>query len=95
MQGGTTFTFVTGGIESAWEQARKAAGDADVAIAGGASAVRQYLAAGMLDELYLHVVAITLGAGERLFDNVGHLSLEPIKVDASPTVTHIKYRVIR
>ena len=71
MQGGTTFTFVTDGIESALEQARAAAGDEDVAIAGGASAVRQYLAAGLLDELQLHIAPIMLGAGERLLDDVG------------------------
>jgi dihydrofolate reductase len=95
MQGGTTFTFVTDGIESALEQARTAAGDKDVAIAGGASAVRQYLAAGRLDELYLHMIPIILGAGERLLEHVGDPTLEPVKVVASPTVTHIKYRVIR
>jgi len=95
MQGGTTFTFVTDGIESALEQARTAAGDQDVAIAGGASAVRQYLRAGALDELYLHIVPITLGAGERLFEDVGDPSLEPVKVIASPAVTHVKYRVAR
>ena len=95
MEGGTTFTFVTDGIESALEQARAAAGDGDVSIAGGASAVQQYLAAGLLDELYLHIAPITLGAGERLLDDVGALSLEPVKVVASPTVTHIKYRVVR
>lgn len=71
MHGGTTFAFVTDGIESALEQARTAAGTGDVAIAGGASAVRQYLAAGMLDELYLHIVPIILGAGERLLEDVG------------------------
>jgi dihydrofolate reductase len=95
MQGGTTFTFVTDGIESALEQARAAAGDGDVAIAGGASAVRQYLAAGLLDELYLHIVPIVLGAGERLLEGVGDPTLEPVKVVASPGVTHIKYRVVR
>ncbi len=95
MQGGTTFAFVTDGIESALQQAQTAAGDRDVAIAGGASAVRQYLAAGLLDELYLHVVPIVLGAGERLLERVGDPTLEPIKVVASPAVTHIKYRVGR
>jgi dihydrofolate reductase len=95
MQGGTAFTFVTHGIESALEQARTAAGDEDVAIAGGASAVRQYLAAGLLDELYLHIVPIVLGAGERLLENVGDLTLEPVKAIASPAVTHLKYRVVR
>jgi dihydrofolate reductase len=95
MQGGTTFTFVTNGIESALEQARAAAGDKDVAIAGGASAVQQYLAAGMLDELYLHIVPIILGAGERLLEDVGDPTLEPVKVVASPAVTHVRYRVVR
>jgi dihydrofolate reductase len=95
MQGGTTFTFVTDGIESALEQARAAAGDKDVAIAGGASAVRQYLAAGLLDELYLHVVPVVLGSGERLLEDVGDPTLEPVKVVASPAVTHVKYRVVR
>jgi dihydrofolate reductase len=93
MQGGTTFTFVTNGIESALKQAQEAAGDKDVAIAGGASAVKQYLAAGMLDELYLHIVPVILGAGERLLENVGDPILEPVKVIASPAVTHVKYRV--
>jgi dihydrofolate reductase len=95
MQGGTTFTFVTDGIESALEQARAAAGDKDVAIAGGASAVQQYLAAGLLDELYLHIVPIVLGSGERLLENVGDVDFEIVKVVASPTVTHVKYRVVR
>jgi dihydrofolate reductase len=95
MDGGTTFTFVTDGIRSALEQARAAAGDKDIAIAGGASAVQQYLAAGLLDELYLHIVPVVLGAGERLLEGVGDLVLEPVKVVASPAVTHIKYRVVR
>ena len=95
MQGGTTFTFVTDGIESALEQARTAADGREVAISGGASAVRQYLAAGMLDELYLHIVPIVLGAGEGLLENVGEPIVEPVKVIASPAVTHIKYRVVR
>jgi dihydrofolate reductase len=95
MQGGTTFDFVTDGIESALEQARAAAGDNDIVIAGGASAVRQYLAAGLLDELYLHIVPIVLGAGERLLEDVGDPVLEPVKVVASPRVTHVRYRVAR
>ncbi|GAC1325098.1 MAG: dihydrofolate reductase family protein [Thermoleophilaceae bacterium] len=93
MQGGTSFAFVTEGIGHALDQARAAAGDKDVAIAGGASAVKQYLAAGMLDELYLHVVPIMLRSGERLLEGVGDPTLEPVKVVASPAVTHIKYRV--
>ncbi len=95
MLGGTTFAFVTDGIESALEQAHAAAGDQDVAIAGGASAIRQYLAAGSIDELYLHIVPVILGAGERLLDDVGDPVLEPVKVIASPTVTHIRYRIAK
>jgi dihydrofolate reductase len=95
MGGGTTFTFVTEGIESALEQARSAAGDKDIVIAGGAHAVQQYIAAGALDELYLHIVPVVLGAGERLLENVGDPTLRPINVVASPAVTHIKYRIER
>ena len=95
MQGGTTFTFVTDGIESALEQARAAAGDRDVAVAGGASAVQQYLAAGLLDELFLHVAPVLLGSGERLLENVGDPVLEPVNAIHSPAVTHVKYRVVR
>ena len=95
MRGGTTFSFVTEGIDSALAQARAAAGDKDVAIAGGASTVQQYLAAGMLDELNLHIVAVILGKGERLLDGVGDPTLEPVKVVASPAVTHVEYRIVR
>lgn len=95
MEGGTTFTFVTGGIEAAVDQAQAAAGDKDVSVAGGASAIQQCLAAGLLDELYLHVVPILLGAGERLLENVGDPKFELVKVVASPAVTHVKYRVVR
>jgi dihydrofolate reductase len=94
MEGGTVFTFVTDGIESALRQAQAAAGDKDVAIGGGAYTVNQFLAAGLLDELHLHVVPVVLGAGERLFANVGDPKLEPVSVVASPAVTHIKYRVV-
>ena len=93
MQGGTTFNFVTDGIESALAQARSAAGQKDIVIAGGAHAVQQYLAAGLLDELYLHVVPIVLGAGERLLEHVGHPTFKPVQVMASPAVTHVRYRV--
>jgi dihydrofolate reductase len=94
MEGGTTFAFVTDGIESTLEQAEAAAGDQDVAIAGGAIAIQQYLAAGKLDELHLHVVPIILGGGERLLDNIGKANLEPVEVVGSPAVTHLKYRVV-
>jgi dihydrofolate reductase len=95
MEGGTTFHFVTDGIESALEQARAAAGERDVQIAGGASAVQQYLAAGLLDQLYIHIAPVILGAGERLLDGVGHPALEVVDVVNGPGATHVKYRVIR
>ncbi|MBU3068166.1 dihydrofolate reductase family protein [Nocardia sp. NEAU-G5] len=94
MKGGTTFTFVTGGIESALEQARAAAGDLDVSIAGGAHVVQQYLAAGLLDEMLIHLSPIVLGAGRRLLNNVGDPALEQIEVIPSDTVTHIRYRIV-
>jgi dihydrofolate reductase len=93
MDGGTTFTFVTDGIESALSRARDAAAGRDVVIAGGARTIQQYLAAGLLDELLLHIVPVVLGAGERLLDNVGDPTLEPVEVRASPAVTHVRYRV--
>jgi dihydrofolate reductase len=95
MAGGTTFTFVTSGVEAALEEARQAAGELDVAVAGGASTVRQFLVAGLLDELHLHIVPIVLGAGERLLDGVGDVALEPVEVVASPAATHVRYRVRR
>jgi dihydrofolate reductase len=95
MQGGTTYHFVTDGIEAALEQARAGAGDKDILLAGGANAIQQYLAAGLLDELYLHIVPLLLGGGERLLEDVGDPRLEPVKVVASPAVTHVKYRVVR
>ena len=94
MKGGTTFTFVTDGIESALAQARAAAGDANVAIAGGAATVNQYLAAGLLDDLRLHVAPLLLGAGERLFEGVGNVSLEPLEVRHTGLVTHLRYEVV-
>jgi len=94
MQGGTTFSFVTDGIESALAKARAAAGNADVAIAGGAETVRQYLAAGLIDELRLHVVPELLGAGERLLDDVGDLGLEQLAASGTGLVAHLRYRVV-
>jgi dihydrofolate reductase len=92
----TTFTFVTDGIESALAQARAAAGDRDVVIGGGAKAIDQFLAAGLLDELELHVVPIILGGGERLFAGVGReVKLELVRAVEAPGVTHLKYRVVR
>ena len=92
----TTFTFVTDGIESAMERAREAAGDKDVFIGGGAEVINEYLAAGLIDELELHVAPILLGAGARLFDSVGpNLKLEALRVIEAPGVAHLKYRVVR
>jgi dihydrofolate reductase len=94
MQGGTTFAFVTDGIDAALARAREAAGDGDVAIAGGAQTVNQYLAAGFIDELRLHVVPVALGRGERLFAGVDELTLEPLDVRGNDLVTHLRYNVL-
>jgi dihydrofolate reductase len=91
----TTFHFVTDGIESAFEQAREAAGEKDVKLSGGADVARQYLAAGLIDEMELHVVPLLLGAGERLLDDIGDLELEQIRAVEAPGVTHLKYRVVK
>jgi dihydrofolate reductase len=93
MEGGTTFHFVTDGFDAALSQAKAAAGDDDVDIAGGASAVRQALGAGVIDELMLDIAPALLGAGERIFDGVADPGLEPIEVVHSPLATHIRYRV--
>ncbi len=93
MEGGTTFHFVTDGLSAALEQARAAAGDEEIDVAGGASTVRQALNARAIAELTLHVVPVVLGAGERLFDGVKDPGLEPVAVIHSPHATHITYRV--
>ena len=90
----TTFTFVTDGIESALAQAREAADGKDVYIGGGASIINQYLAAGLVDELEVHVSPLILGGGERLFDGVGDVKLEQLRAVEAPGVTHLKYRVV-
>ncbi|MEH0819129.1 MULTISPECIES: dihydrofolate reductase family protein [unclassified Micromonospora] len=95
MKGGTEFRFVTEGLSAALRQAREAAGDRVVSVAGGASTVNQCLAAGLLDTLQVHLVPIVLGGGERLFDDVGDPRLEQVSVVAGPTVTHLTYRVRR
>ena len=94
MQGGTTFHFVTDGIAPALERARAAAGDGNVAIAGGATTINQYLAAGLLDELRLHVVPFVAGLpnGSRLFDGVPALGLDAVSARHTPYVTHLTYR---
>ena len=92
----TTFTFVTDGIESALAQAREAAGDRDVFLGGGAAMINEYLAAGLVDELELHVVPILLGGGARMFEGVGpDVKLEQIRAIEAPGVTHVKYGVRR
>jgi dihydrofolate reductase len=96
MEGGTTFHFVTDGIESALERAREAAGDKDVKVAGGATAGQQYLGAGLLDEMVIHVSPILLGGGERLFDgDIGNSDFELLETPQSPHVTHMRYRVVK
>ncbi|HEY3531199.1 MAG TPA: dihydrofolate reductase family protein [Nocardioides sp.] len=95
LEGGTTFHFVTEGIESALDQARKAAAGKDVMLWGGAQVVNEYLAAGLLDELELHVVPILLGGGAGLFEGLGHtdVQLEQVRAVPAPGVTHLKYRL--
>jgi dihydrofolate reductase len=95
MKGGTTFHFVTDGVESALEQATEAAGGEDVLVQGGADAVQQYLAAGLIDEMQISIVPRFLGGGARLFDNLGgsNLRLEQLDAVEAPGVTHVRYRV--
>jgi dihydrofolate reductase len=94
-RGSTTYTFVTGGVESAVEQARAAAGDRNVSVAGGASVAQQVLGAGLLDELEIHLVPVLLGGGRRLLDDLDPaIRLERVRVVDSPTVTHLRYRVV-
>ena len=94
MEGGTTYHFVTDGIESALALARAAAGGGDVSILGGAATINHYLAGGLVDELRLHIVPITLGAGARLFEGVPPLKLELARSRAADSVTHVTYRVL-
>jgi dihydrofolate reductase len=93
LEGGTTFTFLTGGIEAALEQALRAAGGKDVSLPGGASAARQYLVAGLVDEMEISLVPTLLGSGERLFDGVGDdlRGLELVRTVVAPKVTHLKF----
>lgn len=95
-QGGTTFTFVTDDIDSALAQAREAAAGKDVQISGGAHTVRQFLNAGLIDELQIHLAPIVLGKGVRLFEDVSSaLIFEAARVSHSPAVTHLTYRILR
>ena len=95
MDGGTTFHFVTTGFDAALEQAKAAAAGGDIRIAGGASTIRQALAAGVLDELTLDIAPVLLGRGERLFDGIEDPGFEPIEATHSPYATHVRYRVVR
>ena len=92
LEGGTTFTFVTAGVETALEQARRAAGGTDVSLAGGARAAQQYLAAGLVDEMEINLAPVLLGSVERLFKGLGDLSgLELVRTIPAPNVIHIKF----
>ena len=95
-EGGTTFTFVTDGVESALKQARAAAGGKDVGVAGGANTIQQFVKAGLLDELQVHIAPLMLGGGIRLFDQMDPgIQLECTRVIESPRVTHLRYRVVK
>ena len=93
LEGGNTFNFVTDGIDSALAQARRAARDKDIALAGGASAAQQFLRAGLVDEMEISLAPVLLGSGEHLFDGVGDdlHGLELVRTVATPNVTHLKY----
>jgi dihydrofolate reductase len=95
LEGGTTFYFVTDGIEAALKQAKEAAGDRNVIIAGGANTVNQYLAAGSIDELWLHIAPVTIGDGARLFEHVPRLELEPLETRGTKLAAHIRYKVVK
>jgi dihydrofolate reductase len=95
MEGGTTFHFVTDGIESAFNQARAAAKGGKISIAGGANTVNQYLTAGLIDELWLHIAPVTIGSGARLFEGVPNLKLEPMEASSTRLATHIRYKVLK
>ena len=96
-EGGTTFIFVTDGIESALRQAKAVAGDKNILVAGGADADQQYLKAGLLDEMQIHLIPMLLGKGTRLFDDlsVAPIELETTRVIESPGVTHLQFRIVK
>jgi dihydrofolate reductase len=97
MQGGTTYTFVSEGIESGLAQARAAAGDKNVGIWGGANIVRQYLKAGLLDEMQIHLIPVLLGNGVRLFEDLGPERIELILLSSieTPSATHFRFEVVK
>ena len=94
---GEVYRFVTDGIESALAQAREAAGDQDVCVMGGADLGRQYIEAGLVDEISIHLVPVLFGSGTRMFGDLhkGHLSLEPVETLATPSATHLRYRIVK
>ncbi|RPI34664.1 MAG: dihydrofolate reductase [Chloroflexota bacterium] len=96
-EGGTTYNFVTDGVESALRQAKAAAGSKDIAVAGGANIIQQFLRAGLIDVFQIHIVPVLLGEGKRLFDTTGSglKEMEIIRVIESPGVTHLQYRPAR
>jgi len=94
VKGPTTFTFVTEGIESALAQAKAAAGEDNVVVMGGGTTLRQFLSAGLVDELRLHVVPLLFGHGVRLFDGPEHIRLERTAVTETPNATHLTFRVL-
>jgi dihydrofolate reductase len=93
---GGVYTFVTDGIENALRRAKAAAGDGNVTVMGGASLGRQYIAAGLVDEISIHLVPVLFGDGTRMFDNlkIGHLRLEPVQAFQTPAATHLRFRVV-
>ncbi|WP_057937823.1 dihydrofolate reductase family protein [Algoriphagus resistens] len=95
MEGGTVFHFVTDGIHSAFKKAEEAAGNRNIKIMGGANTINQYLSAGLIDELWLHIVPVTIGSGSKLFEGVKDLKLKPVQISGSSVVTHIKYEVLK
>jgi dihydrofolate reductase len=94
---GGVYRFVTEGIAAALEQAREAAGDGDVTVMGGADLGRQYIAAGLVDEISIHLVPVLFGTGTRMFESLeeGHLALEPLATVPTPSATHLRYKIAR
>ena len=93
MEGGTTFTFVTDGVSAALDQARATAGDKDISVAGGGQTVQQFLEAGLIDELQVHIAPLLLGGGVRLFGDGRPVGLKRTRVIDSPAVTHLTFEI--
>jgi dihydrofolate reductase len=96
-EGGTSFSFVTGGVDHALEQAKAAANDKEISVAGGANVIQQFIQAGLLDEIQIHIAPVLLSDGRRLFDrfDAGQIELERTRVINSPSLTHIRYRIAK